>query len=204
VPGQPAPRRTTGDFALRRHQPVVVVIAAMPRRAAWGLTPVVSHRAMNCGGTSTSRTLGGLSMTAFLDSPDAHRGRGWRFRCASRAGASRFAPQLAPTLTRRARCETGTATGHIPTHCQQRRAGLAPAIARAAYRTGIVVRISCAGSSIAACGTSLLHRRVQDPPYEIHLPYGLSINAFGKDAAAFASAKTTMPIFHAPSSWNFE
>jgi hypothetical protein len=112
VPGQPAPRRTTGDFALRRHQPVVVVIAAMPRRAAWGLTPADSHRAMNYGGTSTSRTLGGLSMTAFLDSPDARRGRRWRVRHASRAGASRFTPQLAPTLTRRARCDTGATTGH--------------------------------------------------------------------------------------------
>jgi hypothetical protein len=86
-------------------------IAAMPRRAACGLTPVVSHRAMNCGGTSTSRTLGCLSMTAFLDSPDAHRGRRWRINTASRAGASRFAPQLASTLTRRARCDTGNDNG---------------------------------------------------------------------------------------------
>jgi hypothetical protein len=91
-------------------------MAAMPRRAAWGLTPVVSHRAMNCGGTSTSRTLGCFSMAAFLDSPDAHRRRRWRFRAASRAGASRFAPQLASTLTRRARCDTGTTTVSISRH----------------------------------------------------------------------------------------
>ena len=44
-------------------------IAAMPRRAACGLAPLASHRAMNWGGTSTSRTLDGwnglgLDMTA--------------------------------------------------------------------------------------------------------------------------------------------
>ena len=31
-------------------------MAAMPRRAACGLAPLASHRAMNWGGTSTSRT----------------------------------------------------------------------------------------------------------------------------------------------------
>jgi hypothetical protein len=36
-------------------------LAAMPRRADCGLAPLASHRAMNWGGTSTSRTLNGWS-----------------------------------------------------------------------------------------------------------------------------------------------
>ena len=49
--------------------------------------------------------------TPFRPNPEWAR---WRFRGASRAGASRFAQQLALTLTRRARCDTGTTTGHTP------------------------------------------------------------------------------------------
>ena len=42
-------------------------MAAMPRRAACGLAPLASHRAMNWGETSTSSTLDGWSYALGLD-----------------------------------------------------------------------------------------------------------------------------------------
>ena len=42
-------------------------MVAMPRRAACGLAPPASHRAMNWGGTSTNRTLDGWNFGLGLD-----------------------------------------------------------------------------------------------------------------------------------------
>ena len=45
-------------------------LAAIPRKATCGLAPLASHRAMNWGGTSTSRTLDGWNCGLGLDMTD--------------------------------------------------------------------------------------------------------------------------------------